>query len=293
MFYLLLLYIKSFGKFLIFPTIQKPYVVYRQFYLVGYVASLKPPVFEGVNYKRWCARTVIWLTTMRCFDASKGKPQRELTPVEEKAFEKADNLVRGAIISVLGENIVDSYLSITTGKDMWDALEAMFGVLYASNELYVMEQFFNYKKTDEHGIVEQAHEIQSIAKELEQFTCVLPDKFIAGGIIAKLPPSWRNFVTSLKHKRQEFSIIDLIGSLDVKEKAIAKDTRPRGAEGRFSATAIQNKNFQSHKSKKKNKNKSDGKGKFDGKNKPSQSTNFKKKTDKKKGACHVCGDPGH
>jgi hypothetical protein len=54
---------------------------------------------------------------------------------------------------------------------------------------------------------------------------------------------------------------------------------------------VHNKNFQSHKSK--NKNKSDGKGKFDGKNKPSQSTNFKKKTDKKKGACHVCGDPGH
>jgi hypothetical protein len=64
-----------------------------------------------------------------------------------------------------------------------------------------MEQFFDYKMTDECGIVEQAHEIQSIAKELEQFMCVLLDKFIAGGIIAKLPPSWRNFATSLKHKR--------------------------------------------------------------------------------------------
>jgi hypothetical protein len=55
---------------------------------------------------------------------------------------------------------------------------------------------------------------------------VLPDKFITGGIIAKLPPSWRNFATSLKHKRQEFFVIDLIGYLDVEEKARAKDTRP-------------------------------------------------------------------
>jgi hypothetical protein len=70
---------------------------------------------------------------------------------------------------------------------------------------------------------------------------VLPDKFIAGGIIAKLPPSWRNFATSLKHKRQEFSVIDLIGSLDVEEKARAKDTRPRGAEGGSSANVVQNK----------------------------------------------------
>jgi hypothetical protein len=36
--------------------------------------------------------------------------------------------MRGAIISVLGENIVNLYLSITTGKNMWDALEAKFGV---------------------------------------------------------------------------------------------------------------------------------------------------------------------
>jgi hypothetical protein len=130
-----------------------------------------------------------------------------------------------------------------------------------------MEQFFDYKMTDERDIIEQAHEIQSIAKELEQFACVLPDKFIVGGIIAKLPPSWRNFTTSLKHKRHEFSVIDLIGSLDVEDKARAKDTRPRGAEGGSSANVVHNKNFQSHKSK--NKNKSDGKGKFDGKNKPS------------------------
>ena len=46
---------------------------------------------------------------------------------------------------------------------------------------------------------------------------------MVGGIIAKLPSSWRNFATSLKHKRQEFSVTDLIGSLHVEDKARAKD----------------------------------------------------------------------
>src|SRR5664279_1230624 len=150
-----------------------------------------------------------------------------------------------------------------------------------------MEKFYDYKMTDERSVVEQAHELQSIAKELDQFTCVLPDKFIAGGIIAKLPPSWRNFATSLKHKRQEFSVMDLIGSLDVEEKARSKDTRARGLEGGSSANFVQKKNSQSYKPK--NKNKSENKGKYDKKNKPSQSTNFKKR----KGSCHVCGDPNH
>jgi hypothetical protein len=84
---------------------------------------------------------------------------------------------------------------------------------------------------DDRSVVEQAHEIQSLAKELEGFKCVLPDKFVAGGIITKLPPTWMDFATSLKHKRKEFSIAYLIGSLDVEEKARAKDTRGKGVRG--------------------------------------------------------------
>ena len=64
-----------------------------------------------------------------------------------------------------------------------------------------MEQLYDYKMVENCSMVEQAHEIQALAKELEYFPCLLPDKFIAGGIIAKLPLSWRDFATSLKHKR--------------------------------------------------------------------------------------------
>jgi hypothetical protein len=67
--------------------------------------------------------------------------------------------------------------------------------------------------------------IQSLAKELEQFKCTVPDKFLIGDIIAKLPPSWRNFATSLKNKIHELSVTDLVLFLHVEEKARAKDTR--------------------------------------------------------------------
>ena len=53
----------------------------------------------------------------------------------------------------------------------------------------------------------------------------LPDKFVTGCITAKLSQTWTDFATSLKHKRQEFGIANLIGSLDVEEKARAKDVR--------------------------------------------------------------------
>jgi hypothetical protein len=181
-----------------------------------------------------------------------------------------------ALFNILGDNIVDTYMSFDNAKDAWDALDTKFGVSDAGTKLYIMEQFCDYKRTDNHRIVDQAHEIQSLVKELEQFKRTLPDKFVAGGIIAKLPPTWRNFATSLKHKRQEFSVSDLIGSLHVEEKARAKYTRAQGFDGSSSAHVVQKNNFQFRKSK--NKNKSEGKGKFDGKNKASQTINFKKKT---------------
>jgi hypothetical protein len=124
---------------------------------------------------------------------------------------------------VLGDTIVDAYVPLQTGKEMWDALEAKYKVSHTGSELYVMEQFHNYRMVDDRFVVEQAHEIQILAKELEIFSCVLPDKFVADCIIAKLPQVWIDFATSLKYKRQKFGIADLVGSLDVEEKARAKD----------------------------------------------------------------------
>jgi hypothetical protein len=83
---------------------------------------------------------------------------RRNTPnsTEEKSFEAADNLFKGAVIRALAENIVDSYMTLLTGKEMWDALAEKFGVSDAGNELYIMEQFHDYKMVDNHSVVEHA-----------------------------------------------------------------------------------------------------------------------------------------
>jgi hypothetical protein len=157
---------------------------------------------------------------------------------------------------VIDEGMVPLYMDMPTGKDMWDALEAKFGVSDAGSELYIMEQFYDYKMVDDRSVVEQAHEIQMLAKELENNKCVLPDKFVASSIIAKLPPTWRDFATSLKHRRQEFSVTNLVASLSVEENARAKDTRGKKVhvEGGSSANLVQKRNPQAAHKRKKNKN---------------------------------------
>ena len=83
---------------------------------------------------------------------------------------------KAALLSVLSENIVDGYVSIDNEKDMWDALKAKFGVSEADTKLYIMEQFYDYRMTEERSVVEQAHEIQSFARELVSYrTSLLPE----------------------------------------------------------------------------------------------------------------------
>jgi len=122
-------------------------------------------------------------------------------------------------------------------------------------------------------------------KELYNFGCVQPEKFVAGCIITKLPQTWTYFATSLTHKRQEFGIADLIGSLDVEEKARAKDVRGKKiVEANSSAHVVQKGPQNSHKKI------------FKQEIKQKNTTPFKKKKNqqnKGKEKCYTCGVEGH
>jgi hypothetical protein len=224
-------------KLLFIPSFQKSY--YRNFsFMAGFVDALRPEKFCGEHFKRWQTRVILWLSSMNVLWVSKGKPEGPLTPEQEKAFTEANTLFVGAVIGTIVDRLQDVYLHRTDAKKLWDALEADYGGTDASAELYIMEQYHDYKMTDGKSVVEQAHEIQCMAKELEHLKINLPDKFVAGGIIAKLSPSWWDFATTLKHKRMEISVSNLIASLDVEEKARAKDGRSKAAEVQTSANMV-------------------------------------------------------
>ena len=117
-----------------FLSIQKPDI--RHF--SGFVATLKPDNFDGSNYKWWRARMILWLAAMSCYPAAERKPE-QFTPEEEQKFMAANNLFRGTVISALDKNYIDNYIICTTAKELWDALEAKFGVFYAGSEVYLIE----------------------------------------------------------------------------------------------------------------------------------------------------------
>jgi hypothetical protein len=54
-------------------------------------------------------------------------------------FDIADNLFRGTVIGALANKYVDSYLTCTSAKELWDALDEKFSVFDAGSELYIIE----------------------------------------------------------------------------------------------------------------------------------------------------------
>jgi hypothetical protein len=84
---------------------------------------LKPNVFDGSNYKRWRQSCILWMTSMHCFFVVEPRAVGPHTPEEDNAFLDADVRFRAGLLSVLGDTIVDAYVPLRSGKEMWDALE--------------------------------------------------------------------------------------------------------------------------------------------------------------------------
>ena len=53
-------------------------------------------------------------------------------------------------------------------------------VFYAGSELYTMKQFHNYRMTNGRSVVEQAHKLHILMKELENFGYVVRE--VCGGL---------------------------------------------------------------------------------------------------------------
>ena len=101
------------------------------------------------------------------FWAGRVSPTEMIAPKQEKTFTEATTIFVGAVISVIGDKLVDAYLHMRVAKNLWDALESKFGATDAGSELYTREQFHDYRMVDYPPILDQAHEIQVIANDLE------------------------------------------------------------------------------------------------------------------------------
>lgn len=166
----------------------------------------RPKTFNEQNFKRWQRHIIHWLTPLRLFWVITNSP---LDPNEENLagayysqFERKKNWMLWKNIWYTLGPTDNAYYTFTLTKDLWAALEK------------------KYRMVDGNRWWSKSRFSKSSQKGSSKLECL--EKFQMEMGIAKLPPTWRLW-NLLKHKREEILINDLISSLEIEEKARAKD----------------------------------------------------------------------
>jgi hypothetical protein len=126
--------------------------------------------------------------------------------------------------------------------------------------------------------MEQLQEIQLLVRDLVQYGCVLPDSFQVNAILAKLPPSWRDFVTSHRHMKKQMTLTKLSAMINVEERARSSNKPSQ----QFQAHIVEKGGDRKFQKKKNSPQKN--------LNQPKSKKMKKKKEDF---ICYVCGVSGH
>ncbi|CAM8964964.1 unnamed protein product [Rhodiola kirilowii] len=132
-------------------------------------------------------------------------------------WENDDYICRGHILNGMSDPLFDLYQNVESAKELWDALEAKYMREDASSKKFLVSNFNSYKIVDSRPVPEQFNELSRILGQFAQYNMKMNDSIAVSSIIDKLPPLWKDFKHKLKHKKEEMSLEELGGELQVEE----------------------------------------------------------------------------
>ncbi|XP_042972832.1 uncharacterized protein LOC122304639 [Carya illinoinensis] len=140
-------------------------------------------------------------------------------------WEQDDYICKRHICNAMSDTLFDAYQDKATVKDLWDALKAKYFLEDAKSKKFLETKIFSYKMVDSRPIVEQFNEIMHILDQFTQHNMKMDDSISVSSIIDKLPPSWKGYKRSLKHRKEEMSLEDLSQHLHIEEQIRLRDDK--------------------------------------------------------------------
>ncbi|GJY84880.1 zinc finger, CCHC-type containing protein [Tanacetum coccineum] len=164
--------------------------------------------FEGVDFRRWQKKMHFLLSSMSVVYVlttpmpKDGDDDATVEQIKKRA--KWDN-------------------------DDYDSLEAKYMAEDASSKKFLVSNFTNYKMTDSRPVLEQYNELLGILGRFTQHKMNMDESIQVSCIIDKLPPSWKDFKHTLKHLKEELTLVELGSHLRIEESLGMQDSdKPKG-----------------------------------------------------------------
>ncbi|GKC46663.1 zinc finger, CCHC-type containing protein [Tanacetum coccineum] len=192
--------------------------------------------FKWVDFRRWKRKmhfllysmsVVYVLTTLMPED---GDDNPIVEQVRKRAkWDNDDYVCRGLILNGMSDPLFDIYHNVESFKELWDSLEAKYMVKDASSKKFLVSNFINYKMTDSRPVLEQYNELLGILGRLTQHKMNMDEAIQVSCVIDKLPPFWKDFKHTLKHKKEELTLVELGSHLRIEESLRVQDSdKPKG-----------------------------------------------------------------
>ncbi|GJQ91769.1 zinc finger, CCHC-type containing protein [Tanacetum coccineum] len=163
--------------------------------------------FEGHDFRRWQKKMHFLLTTLKVVYVL-------TTPMPE--------LLKDAIVEAI--RIRESRRMMTTyAEELWDSLESKYMAKDSSSKKFLVSNFNNYKMVDSRPVMEQYNELLRIPGQYTQHGLKMDEPISVSSIIDKLPPSWKDFKHTLKHGKDDLSLVQLGSHLRIEESLRSQD----------------------------------------------------------------------
>ncbi|GJT84360.1 zinc finger, CCHC-type containing protein [Tanacetum coccineum] len=186
--------------------------------------------FEGVDFRRWQKKmhflisimSVVYVLT--ALMPEDGGENPTVDQVRKRAkWDNDDYICRGLILNGMSDSLFDVYQNVETSKELRDTLEAKYMAEDALSKKFLVSNFTNYKMTYSRPVLEQYNELLGILGRFAQHKMNIDESIQVSCIIEKLPPSWKDFKHTLKHLKEELTLIELDNHLRIEESLKAQD----------------------------------------------------------------------
>ncbi|GJR50818.1 zinc finger, CCHC-type containing protein [Tanacetum coccineum] len=186
--------------------------------------------FEGHDFRRWQKKMHFLLTMLKVvYVLTTPMPKlvedatMEAIRIRAK-WENDDHICRGHILNGMSDSLFDVYTNVESAKELWDSLESKYMAEDASSKKFLVSNFNNYKMVDSRPIMEQFNELLRILGQYTQHGLKMDESIYVSSIIDKLPPSWKDFKHTLKHVKDDLSLVQLGSHLRIEESLRAQES---------------------------------------------------------------------
>ncbi|GJX42182.1 zinc finger, CCHC-type containing protein [Tanacetum coccineum] len=191
--------------------------------------------FEGVDFIRWQKKmhfllssiSVVYVLTTPIPDDGDDAIMDQLR--KRAKWDNDDYVCRCLILNGMSDYLFDIYQNVESSKKLWDSLEAKYMAEDASSKNFLVSNFTNYKMTDSRPVLEQYNELLGILGRFTQHKINIDESIKVSCIIDKLPPLWKDFKHTLKHLKEELTLVELGSHLRIEKSLRMQDSdKPKG-----------------------------------------------------------------